>query len=94
MASIFNQNLAVLQYFLICALLLTQHQKSTFKQHQGGASNGKFNPIPGHENREGRRRHLRSTADLYSNPLPDRQDQVRCGRSPLAREYEQLGPVF
>ena len=41
-----------------------------------------------------RRRHLRSTADLYSDPLPDRQDQVRCGRSPLAREYEQLGPVF
>ena len=33
-------------------------------------------------------------ADLYSDPLPDRQDQVRCGRSPLAREYEQLGPVF
>ena len=28
------------------------------------------------------------------DPLPDRQDQVRCGRSPLAREYEQLGPVF
>lgn len=39
-------------------------------------------------------RNLRSTADLYSDPLPDRQDQVCCGRSPLAREYEQLGPVF
>ena len=57
-------------------------------------SNGKFNPIPGHENREGRRRNLRSTADLYSDPLPNRQNQVCCGRSPLAREYEQLGPVF
>ena len=94
MASNFNRILAVLHYFSICALLLTRHQESTFKQHQGGASNGRFNPIPGHENREGRRRNLRSTADLYSDPLPDRQDQVRCGRSPLAREYEQLGPVF
>lgn len=94
MASIFNQNLAVLHYFLICALLLTRHQESTFKQHQGGASNGRFNPIPGHENREGRRRNLRFTADLYSDPLPDRQDQVRCGWASLAREYEQLGEIF
>nr|DAL73946.1 MAG TPA: hypothetical protein [Caudoviricetes sp.] len=31
MASIFNQNLAVLHYFSICALLLTRHQESTFK---------------------------------------------------------------
>lgn len=36
-ASTSNRILAVLHYFSICALLLTRHQKSTFKQHRGGA---------------------------------------------------------
>lgn len=51
-ASISNQDFAVLHYFSICALLLTRHQESTFKQHQGGASNGRFNPIPADGHRE------------------------------------------
>ena len=93
-ASTSNRILAVLHYFSICALLLTRHQNQLSNNTEEVQSNGKFNPIPGHENREGRRRNLRSTADLYSDPLPNRQDQVCCGRSPLAREYEQLGPVF
>ena len=39
---------------------------------------------------------VKDAAAIYGlpDPLPDRQDQVCCGRSPLAREYEQLGPVF
>ena len=94
MTSIFSLNLAVLHYFSICALLLTRHQESTFKQHQGGASNGRFNPIPADGHRESGRWNLRSTADLHPVSLPGRQNQVRCGRSPLAREYEQLSPVF
>ena len=36
----------------------------------------------------------RFTADLYLDPLPDRQNQVRCGWASLAREYEQLGEIF
>ena len=51
-ASISNQDLAVLHYFSICALLLTRQQESTIKQHQGGASNGRFNPIPADGHRE------------------------------------------
>ena len=30
----------------------------------------------------------------YIRTLCRQEDPVRCGRSPLAREYEQLGPVF
>lgn len=55
---------------------------------------------PGHENREGRRPHLRFTADLYLDPLPDRQNRyVVAGHrwlvnmNSLAKYFNEGDPV-